>query len=205
MKKKSPYSVHPGVAMVQQWIATLEEKTGRDLPSWVSLARAKGPAGEAARRTWLKDKHGLGTNSAWMIAERSFGRGDEEDTPARYLKAAGGYVEAMFSGKKAALRPAYDALLGACLAAGPEVRVCPAKTMVPIYRKHVIAQIVPATSSRIDFGFALGAKAPASKRLVSTGGAEKKDRITHRVAIGSPADVDAQVARWLAAVYALDA
>jgi hypothetical protein len=203
--KRSIYAVHPGVEMVQTWIATLKEKTGRDLPSWIALARTKGPADEAARRAWLKDKHGLGTNSAWMIAERSFGRGDEEDTPERYLKTAEGYVESMFSGKKAALRPAYDALLAACAAAGPGVRICPAKTMVPVYRTHVIAQILPATATRIDFGLALGAKAPASKRLLATGGAEKKDRITYRVAVATPADVDGKVARWLATAYALDA
>ena len=28
--QKSLYSVHPGVAMVQGWIATLKEKTGRE-------------------------------------------------------------------------------------------------------------------------------------------------------------------------------
>jgi hypothetical protein len=28
---KSPYSVHPGVAMVQKWMAELPAKTGRSL------------------------------------------------------------------------------------------------------------------------------------------------------------------------------
>ena len=49
------------------------------------------------------------------------------------------------------------------------------------------------------------AKAPVSKRLVATGGAGTKDRIARRVAIASPADVDAQVVRWIATACALDA
>jgi hypothetical protein len=36
-KKKTLYSVHPGVAMVQKWVATLPEKTGRSLEEWIAL------------------------------------------------------------------------------------------------------------------------------------------------------------------------
>ena len=41
---KSSYDVHPGVAMVQKWIAELKDKTGRSLEEWIALAkkRAKG-------------------------------------------------------------------------------------------------------------------------------------------------------------------
>ena len=38
----SPYSVHPGVAMVQQWIADLPRKTGKTLEEWVALVQASG-------------------------------------------------------------------------------------------------------------------------------------------------------------------
>lgn len=43
------------------------------------------------------------------------------------------------------------------------------------------------------------------KRLVDTGGAAKKDRITHKIELTSAADVDAEVARWMKRAYALDA
>ena len=36
-----------------------------------------------------------------------------------------------------------------------DVKACPCKTMVPLYREHVFAQIKPTTNSRIDLGFAL--------------------------------------------------
>lgn len=46
MKSKSGYDVHPSVAMVQNTIAGLKEKTGRSLDEWVRLVRKEGPADE---------------------------------------------------------------------------------------------------------------------------------------------------------------
>ena len=203
---KTVYSVHPAVQMVQKWVAELKTKTGRSLAEWIAVIKKEGPATESERRDWLKKKHGLGTNSAWWLAERSVGKGGEEDTPEAYLRAAEKYVEEMYAGPKAALRPIYDALLELGLGIGPEAKACPCKTMVPLYRNHVFAQIKPATQTRIDLGFCLlklGKKPP--KRFVDTGGAKKGDRITHRVEITSAADIDAEVKSWLKIAYELDA
>jgi hypothetical protein len=201
--RQSPYSVHPGVAMVQQWIATLPEKTGRSLEEWVRLVQEEGPPTEEERRQWLKVEHGLGTNSAWWIAERAEGRGSEEDDPDAYLRAAEGWVEAMFAGKRAALRPVYDELLRLGKGLGADVRACPCKTIVPLYRRHVFAEIKPATNTRIDLGFALGDYRPEG-RLIDTGGFAKKDRITHRIPIASPDEVDDEVKHWLRVAYDRD-
>ncbi|HLJ92369.1 MAG TPA: DUF5655 domain-containing protein [Gemmataceae bacterium] len=201
---KSIYSVHPGVAMVQDWIAQLPQKTGRSLEEWIALVQESGPATEQERREWLKKEHGLGTNSAWWIAERADGKGTDGDDPETYLKAAEQYVEAMFAGPKAGLRPIYDALLKLGFELGEDVRVCPCKTIVPLYRNHVFAQIKPATRTRIDFGFALGNR-KATGRLIDTGGFAKKDRITHRIPITSLAEIDQEVKQWLKTAYDLDA
>ena len=201
---KSQYSVHPGIAMVQDWIAALPAKTGRSLEQWVKLISKDGPEDEAARRDWLKREHGMGTNHASWLVERSLGKGSEEDTPEGYLKQAAVYVEEQYAGKKAALRPLYDQLLKLGLSIGKGAKACPCKTMVPLYRNHVFAQIKPTTNTRIDLGFSLGnTKVPA--RLINTGGYEKKDRITHRIEIAKPSDIDDTVKRWLKAAYDMDA
>jgi len=190
--------------MVQDWIATLPEKTGKSLDQWMALIKKEGPKDEAARRDWLKSKHGMGTNSAWWLAERSVGKGSEEDTPEGYLVIAEKYVREQYEGKKAALRPLYDELLALGLKIGKDAKVCPCKTFVPLYRNHVFAQIKPTTNTRIDLGFALGnMKVP--KRLINTGGYEKKDRITHRIEIASAKDIDADIKKWLKTAYELDA
>src|SRR5215831_15040981 len=122
---KTLYSVHPGVAMVQDWIASLPQKTGRTLEAWIQLVQELGPPTEKERRDWLKKEHGLGTNSAWWIAERAEGKGGENADPAAYLQVAEQYVEAMFAGPKAGLRPIYHELLKIGFELGEDVKVCP--------------------------------------------------------------------------------
>jgi len=204
-KKKSIYGVHPGVLMTQKWIAELKQKTGRTLDEWLRLIKKEGPPTEKERRDWLKTKYGLGTNSAWWLAERSVDKGEEVGDPDRYLKAAEKYVEEMFSGKKEPLRPIYDALLKLGLNIGKEAKACPCQTIVPLYRRHVFAQIKPTTRTRIDFGLALGDTKKTPKRLIDTGGYAKKDRITHRFEITSLKDIDEEVKRWLKVAYDRDA
>ena len=110
----------------------------------------------------------------------------------------------MFSGRKSHLRPIYEALLKLGFELGRDVRVCPCQTIVPLYRKHVFAQIKPATRTRIDLGFALK-DTPARGRLIDTGGRAKGDRITHRIPITQSADIDDEVVAWLRKAYDLDA
>src|SRR6185295_8271335 len=144
--KKSMYGVHPGVAMTQKWVAELKQKTGRSVEEWLQLIKKSGPKDEKERRVWLKSEHGLGTNTAWWLAERSVGKGEDVDNPDTYLAAAEGYVENMFSGAKSALRPIYDQMLKVGLKVGKDVKACPCQTIVPLYRNHVFAQIKPTTN-----------------------------------------------------------
>ncbi|HZU33643.1 MAG TPA: DUF5655 domain-containing protein [Candidatus Angelobacter sp.] len=196
------YDVHPSLAMVQKQIAGLKEKTGRSLEEWTALVNQQGLATERERREWLKAKHGMGMNYASWIAQCSLGKGEDGD-PETYLKQAEEYVAAMYAGPKESLRPIYDALLALGRSMGNDVKVCPCQTMVPLYRNHVFAQIKPTTRTRVDLGLALkDTKVP--KRLINTGGFEKKDRITHRIEITSLKDIDAEVKKWLKTAYEMD-
>jgi hypothetical protein len=202
-KTLGSYSVHPGVAQIQKWIQELPKKTGRSLEEWAALTEGSGPPTEKERREWLKKEHKLGTISAAWIAGRLEGKNTEEDSPEAYLKAAAGWVEAQYSGPRAALRPLYEQLLKLGFSLGKDVKACPCKTMVPFYRNHVFAQIKPATNTRIDLAFALGnMKTP--KRLIDTGGYEKKDRITRRIEVKAKADIDDELKRWLKKAYEMD-
>lgn len=200
---KSIYSVHPGVLMTQKWVDELKQKTGRSLEEWLKHIKKAGPADEKERRAWLKEDYGLGTNTAWWLAERSVGKGAEAADPDLYLKQAERDVDKMFSGGKAGLRPIYDALLKLGLKTGKEAKACPCTTIVPLYRNHVFAQIKPTTQTRIDMGFALG-EMKAKGRLIDTGGFAKKDRITHRIPITSLDDIDDEVKHWLQVAYDRD-
>jgi len=191
--------------MVQKWITELKPKTGRSLEEWIALVKKEGPKDYQARRAWLKSKHKLGSNSAWWIAERAHGKGDEEDSPEGYLATAVRYVEEQYSGRKAAMWPVFEQLLALGKALGPDVRACPAKTMVPLYRNHVFAQIKPTTNTRIDLGLCFTTyRGRLPKRLIDTGGLAKKDRITHRIEVSSRDQIDDDLKKWLRAAYDLD-
>src|SRR5947209_13715019 len=141
--KKSLYEAsHPGLSMGEAWLARLREKTGKSMEDWVRIVQKSGPPTEKERREWLKKEHGFGTNYAMWIAERSMGknRAEEYEDPEAL-------VEAMFVGK-AGLRPLYELLLRLGKSLGPDVKACPCKTIVPLYRKHVFAQLKPSTKTR---------------------------------------------------------
>jgi len=201
--RTSIYGIHPAVETVQRAIVGLPAKTGRSLDEWIAVIRKHGPQGEAARKEWLKQAHKLGTNYAGWLAEAAGGKGEYAD-PDAYLEAAERYVEEMFAGAKAPLRPIYHALLARALSIGSDVKACPCKTIVPLYRTHVFAQLKPTTRTRIDLGLALGnTKTPA--RLIDTGGFKNGDRITHRIEVTGLADIDAETVRWLKRAHEMDA
>ena len=203
-KKKSIYGVHPAVKMMSDWIDGLPAKTGKSLDEWVAMIKRDGPDDEKACRDWLKEKHGFGTNAAWWLTDRAQGKALDGD-PDEYMKQAAKYVVDMYAGGKAGLKPIHDAILEMAAGLGDDVKACPCQTIVPLYRNHVFAQIKPSTRTRIDLGFALAkfeGKMPA--RLIDTGGKEKKDRITHRMAISKPEEIDDEVRKWLKIAYDLD-
>ena len=86
------------------------------------------------------------------------------------------------------------------------MKACPCKTIVPLYRQHVFAQIKPSTNSRVDLGLSLTHyKGKLPKRIIDTGGAAKKDRITHRIELKNVSEIDAEVKSWFKTAYDLDA
>jgi hypothetical protein len=204
-KSESLYGVHPSVTMVQKSMTKLKEETGRTLEEWIALAKKHGPKDEQSRREWLMTKHKAGTRDAEWIAERADGKGGDLDTPELYLKNAVRYVEEQYAGPKEKLRPIYDGLLTLGKSMGSDVKACPCKTIVPLYREHVFAQIKPTTNSRIDLGFALTHyKGKLPKQLIDTGGLAKKDRITHRIELTALEQIDGEVKQWLKTAYDLD-
>ena len=155
----SIYSVHPGIAMLRRWVAELAAKTGRSLDEWLRHIQQSGPKTEKECRTWLSEKYQLGTNSAGWLAEKAFGDAADlaNDTPAGYLAVCARLCRADVRGIQGGAQ-ADSRRAGAAARAlvGSDVRVCPCKTMVPLYRKHVFAQIKPATQRRNRFGAGAG-------------------------------------------------
>jgi hypothetical protein len=197
MAKSLPrFADHPAVAHQQAVIANLKKNTGRTRDEWLRLVKKTSAKTRAERVRWLKAEHGLGQTSAFVIASALEGAKPEDYNPREFL-------DGLYVGPKAALRPVNDELMRLAMALGTDVTATPCKTMVPLRRRHVFAQIKPTTNTRIDLGLALG-ETKAAGRLIDTGGAARDDRITHRIPIASLADIDADVKRWLKTAYDRD-
>jgi hypothetical protein len=192
--KKSKYSPHPGLAKEEEDKERLRAATGKSFDEWVQFARKKGPEGQKALRMWLGSEHGLGMRQAWWIAAAAVAPDDE----ASYSNTEG-LVDALYSGPKAALRPIHERVIDAALACGPETIATSCKTMVPLYRKHVFAELRPVNDT-VEVSLALG-DVPAKGRLLASDGRMPGDRLTHRVHLAKESEVDAEFKGWLAKAY----
>ena len=197
------YDVHPGVAMMKKWADELPAKTGRDLDRWAKLVATCGIDARKDRIAWLKNHHGLGTNTAWHIVLYAEDRLTWDGDPAVYLAQAVKYVDGMFAGPKATLRPIFEALVAAARKLGKDVKVCPCKTIVPFYRKRVFAEVKPATRTRVELSFALAGE-PVGGLLKPNPRADEKDRLKHQIHLATPADATAEVLGWLKTAYDRD-
>jgi len=198
------YDVHPGVAMLRKWADELPGTTGRSLDQWAKFIDNSGIKGRHERIAFLKDEHGLGTNSAAFIVDYAADKHSWDGDPDVYLAQAAEHVEAQYAGPKAALRPIFDAVVAAARKLGKDVKVCPCKTIVPFYRQRVFAELKPATRTRVELSFALQ-DVPFGGLLKKNPRANEKDRLKHQVHLASPADFTTDVEKWLRQAYDQDA
>ena len=200
------YDVHPAVILAPQWIAALPVRTGRSLHQWLELIRTQGPRNPWACWQWLQTRFHLGSRLAWWLADIA-GEDSLElarTSPERYLARAQRYVDRLFAGARAALRPIHEELVQVARELGTDVRICPSKSATHIFRRQLIAALAPAGSRRLTLALALGDE-PVTARLRAASPAPPCQRLTHEVWLGSLAAVDLQVRRWLKQAYELDA
>ena len=199
------FRVHPSVSHSQAMLANMAKRTGRNPDGWAEIARGYGLREVNDLGAKLKAEHGLGKTTAWLLASYALGETPHDYDAAAYIEQAPRLIDQQFSGKKAALRPNADKLMQYAQDFGDDVGISPTKTMVPIYRHHVFAQVKAATQSRVDVGLALGRyEGEITKRLKGTGGAAKGDRITHVIGVTADEQIDNELIGWLRKAYELD-
>jgi len=176
----------------------LPAKTGRTLAQWAALVKKDGPKDRRERMAWLRKEHGLGGTTAMLVAHAAEGR-----RPADDYADGDALVAAMYAGRKAGLHPVHEAALRAARRLGKDVALSARKTYVSLVRKRQFGAIQPSTADRVDLGLVLpGVKAQGRLEATATVGG---GRVTHRIALRSPRDVDAEVRRWLKEAYDRDA
>lgn len=178
--------------MMAAMASSLRDRTGHTLEEWLVLVQGSGidPLDQLAVRNWLRDVHGVKQNSQWVIADAAAkAAGWERPSVAEY-------VDSQYTGKKAALRPIYDRLASLALSLGEDVGVEGRSSYVPFVRGRQFAA-VQALASRVDLGLRFTA-APSSARLMA---GSAPGQSTHKIALTSLDDVDAEVEALLRAAY----
>src|SRR5262249_6730152 len=132
---KDRYQPHPLLAREKSMRAKVEADTGKSWGSLLALAKRMGEEKPRALRERLVSEHGMKPMAAAWIAHETIS-GDPTDYGDPLPM-----VDALYAGDRAALRPLHEALVDEFQALGADVVVTACKTMVPVYRKHVIADL----------------------------------------------------------------
>jgi len=200
-------SVEDGIAAQ---VRNIEARYGRSLPEWFGLIAASGLTKHSEVVAMLKADYGMAHGAAHRVSLLS----RQAAAPAASAPAApapvpvlapvpaspGEVADALYTGKKASLRPLHDRLMAMVHALGPDVSLAPKKGYVSLRRpRKQFAMIQPSGAGRIDLGLILPG-VPAAGRLEPSGSFNAL--FTHRVRVTSAGDLDDALAQWLAAAYA---
>jgi len=176
---------------VANMIANMKANTGKSLEEWLKItAKAKlTKHGEIVKM--LKADHGLGHGFANLVANRTLSGGAAPIEGDDLLAA-------QYAGPKAELKLLYDKLAKLISAFGKDVEFSPKKTYVSLRRSKQFGLIQPSTAARLDLGLNLKGVAPKG-RLEAAG--SWNAMCTHRIKLGSTAEIDAEVKAWLKQAY----
>lgn len=186
-------SVEDGIAAQ---IRNIEARYGKPLQEWFGLIAASGLTRHAEVVAMLKADYGMAHGAAHRVSLLSRQPAATEAAAA----SPGALADALYTGKKAALRPLHDQLMAMVSALGPDVGQVPKKGYISLRRpRKQFAMIQPGAASRIDLGLILPGTPPGG-RLEPSGSFNAL--FTHRVRVTAAGDLDDALAGWLAAAYA---
>jgi hypothetical protein len=176
---------------IQAQIRNIEATYGKPLPAWFAIIVASGLSKHTDIVAMLKTVHGMSHGAAHRVS-----------LLARQVAAptANGAdpADVLYAGRKAALRPVHDALIGAVSALGDDVEIAPKKGYLSLRRRKQFAMIQPSTTHRIDIGLILPGVTPDGRLEPAAG---FNALFTHRVRIATAEDIDAQLLGWLQTAY----
>jgi predicted transport protein len=179
--------------MAATMVANLKAKTGKTLAQWIKLLDKAKLEKHGQMMTLLKGDHGVTHGFANMIVHRyrngpaSAGGGQSDDL-----------VAAQYAGKKADLKPLYDALMAKIAKFGKDVEVAPKKAYVSLRRSKQFAIVQPSTATRLDLGLNLKGE-DTTERLEASG--SFNSMVSHRVRLTTKKDVNAELKKWIKTAF----
>jgi hypothetical protein len=185
---------------LQAQIRNIEATYGKPMADWLAIIAASGLTKHTEVVAMLKSDYGMTHGAAHrvsLVARQAVVARQAAAAPVgadRDSDPAG----ALYTGRKAGLRPLHDALMTAITAFGDDIELVPKKGYLSLRRRKQFAMIQPSGAGRIDVGLILK-DAAASGRLESAAGFNAL--FTHRVRLSGLADLDGELTGWLRAAY----
>ena len=177
---------------LQAQIRNIEATYGKPMSEWTGIISASGLTKHTDVVNMLKNDYGMTHGAAHRVSlvarEQAAGPAGPGSDP----------VSALYTGKKASLRPLHDALMTTIQAFGDDIETAPKKGYLSLRRRKQFAMIQPSAAGRIDLGLILR-DVPPDARLESAQGFNAL--FTHRVRLTSTADIDPQLTAWLQRAY----
>lgn len=178
----------------QKWFASVqastERETGKTIDEWIAIAQTCPETKPRARQAWLKEHHGLGANRASYVLSLAFPSEERWDQPD-VLRA------------KLWSDPAATAILEAVEAAAtalPDVIVGQRKGFTAFSRKVQFAALRPLKDGQVALGLAID---PTLEPGLQPAKNESwSERLTARITLNAPAEVDEKITALLAAAWA---
>jgi uncharacterized protein DUF5655/uncharacterized protein DUF4287 len=176
-------------------IRNLEARYGKPLQEWFGIIAASGLTRHAEVVAMLKADYGMAHGAAHRVSLLSRQPAATAAAPA----SPGALADALYTGRKAALRPLHDQLMAMIGTLGPDVGQAPKKGYISLRRpRKQFAMIQPSAAGRIDLGLILP-RTPPGGRLEPSGSFNAL--FTHRVRVTTAGDLDDELAGWLTAAY----
>ncbi len=178
--------------MMSSLTDSMKERTGKTLEEWVAAVQDAelDPLDQKSVRNWLKER-GVLQNSQWTIADAA-ARAAGWERPS--VEA---YIDSQYQGKKAALRPIFDALREILEELGEDVSVEGRGGYTPFVRKRQFAAVKASTRKRVDLGLRFR-QAPDSDLLSTT---SLPGQSTHKIGFTSLEQITDEVIELIRLAY----
>ena len=168
-------------------IANIERSSGKTMAEWRVEIQARGLTKHGEIVTWLKAEHGMSHGNANRVAIEALRAADAPSGATQ--------IDAIYSGKNAALRPLHDRVIKTVRAFGSDVELAPKKTYVSLRRNKQFGMVGPASGGRLEICLNLP-DAPIEGRMQQGGG-----MLARKVQIRAEEDFDAELKAWLREAY----
>lgn len=177
----------------RKWFATvregLERDTGKTLAEWVAIARTCPETAHRARLKWFRDTHGLLQNRASQVIGEAFGSKMAWSEPETL-------IEALW--RDVASRAIFEAV-NMRASSLPDVIRTARKGYTAWSRQVQFAAMRPVKGGKAMLGLAVSPGAYA--RLAPRGSESWSERLTSRLTLETPGDVDDRVGNLLKAAW----